>query len=134
MAIRLGQFHFGSLIVLASFTLGLGNATFVRAENTPNIGEIATKIEPSVVVVKTNTGLGSGFVIDSAGRVATNFHVIENAHRAVAQFKDGNEMPLSGWSETLGINGTPAFLAARETVRSMLALSINVSAGVSPNT
>jgi NAD(P)-dependent dehydrogenase (short-subunit alcohol dehydrogenase family) len=32
-----------------------------------------------------------------------------------------HEMPLAGWTETLAINGTPAFLAARETVRAMLA-------------
>lgn len=31
-----------------------------------------------------------------------------------------HEMPLAGWSGTLELNGTPAFLASRETIRAML--------------
>lgn len=39
------------------------------------------------------------------------------------RFGDGpvHEIPLEGWQETLAQNGTPAFLAAREVVRVMLA-------------
>jgi NAD(P)-dependent dehydrogenase (short-subunit alcohol dehydrogenase family) len=33
-----------------------------------------------------------------------------------------HEMTVEGWTETLALNGLPAFLAAREVVRSMLAL------------
>ncbi len=33
-----------------------------------------------------------------------------------------HEIPLDGWRETLDLNGTPAFLAAREVVRAMLAM------------
>jgi NAD(P)-dependent dehydrogenase (short-subunit alcohol dehydrogenase family) len=38
------------------------------------------------------------------------------------RFGDGpiHEIPLEGWQETLDMNGTPAFMAAREVVRVML--------------
>ena len=38
------------------------------------------------------------------------------------RFGDGpiHEIPLEGWQETLDLNGTPAFMAAREVVRVML--------------
>ncbi len=38
------------------------------------------------------------------------------------RFGDGplDEIPLRGWNETLSMNGHPAFLAARETIRAML--------------
>ena len=36
-------------------------------------------------------GLGSGFIIDKAGHVLTNYHVVEHATKATAQFKDGTE-------------------------------------------
>lgn len=42
------------------------------------------------------------------------------------RFGDGpvHEIPLEGWQETLAQNGTPAFLAAREVVRVMLAATV----------
>ncbi len=42
-------------------------------------------------------GLGSGFVIDKAGHVLTNYHVIEHATKATAQFKDGTECDVDGY-------------------------------------
>jgi S1-C subfamily serine protease len=36
------------------------------------------KVAPAVVVVRTGTGHGTGFVIDPAGWIVTNHHVIEN--------------------------------------------------------
>ncbi len=44
------------------------------------------------------------------------------AGRSGRKFGDGplHEIPLEGWQETLDMNGTPAFLAAREVVRAML--------------
>ncbi len=44
------------------------------------------------------------------------------AGRSGRKFGDGpiHEIPLEGWQETLEMNGTPAFLAAREAVRAML--------------
>jgi S1-C subfamily serine protease len=36
------------------------------------------KVAPAVVVVRTGTGHGTGFVVDPAGWIVTNHHVIEN--------------------------------------------------------
>lgn len=49
--------------------------------------EVVQAIEPSVVVVEVpGVGLGSGFVIDSRGTIATNYHVIEGAKNATVTF------------------------------------------------
>ena len=56
----------------------------------------------------------------SLGRIDGLFGVAGGSGRRAG---DGplHEIPLSGWHETLDLNGTPAFLAAREALRSMLA-------------
>lgn len=41
-------------------------------------------------------GSGSGFVISREGRVATNYHVIENAPNVVAVFPDKREVKVTG--------------------------------------
>jgi S1-C subfamily serine protease len=42
---------------------------------------------PATVLVVTDTGLGSGVVIDSSGEILTNYHVIRDAARVVVVFK-----------------------------------------------
>ena len=44
---------------------------------------------PGVVSVGTETGLGSGFVFDSAGHVVTNHHVVEGASTVEVAFSSG---------------------------------------------
>ena len=41
--------------------------------------------------------LGSGFVIDRSGLVATNYHVVENASSASVRFRDGTEVEVVGY-------------------------------------
>lgn len=45
---------------------------------TKTLPELAAKASPSVVRVFTDTGTGSGFIVDSAGLVITNHHVVSN--------------------------------------------------------
>ena len=65
--------------------------------------EIVDRIGGGIVLVNIfdasgkKAGLGSGFVIDAGGRVVTNFHVIERAAKATAQFKDGTEREIAGY-------------------------------------
>jgi S1-C subfamily serine protease len=65
--------------------------------------EIIDRVGDGIVLLRIfdETGqersTGSGFVIDAAGYVLTNFHVIEHAASAVAQFRDGRECPISGY-------------------------------------
>lgn len=45
----------------------------------------------SVVRIETDTGVGSGFVVDSAGYLVTNYHVIEDARTISVMLADGSE-------------------------------------------
>jgi serine protease Do len=83
-----------------------------------NFADVAERINPAVVNIEattrsTGTGgrrrreqaegnpqnpssirpqSGSGFVIDSAGEILTNFHVIQNAERILVKFSDGRSL------------------------------------------
>lgn len=59
--------------------------------------ELVEKIEPSVVIVDTGDGLGSGFVYDEQGTVITNYHVIEGAKKAEIKFADKTSAPVTGF-------------------------------------
>lgn len=67
------------------------------------IRAVIDRVGPAIVLIKTfdsagnEFAFGSGFLIDNTGRVATNFHVIESAYRAVAQFKDGKQVDITGY-------------------------------------
>lgn len=49
--------------------------------------QVVQMVEPSVVKIEVpGIGLGSGFVLDNQGTIATNYHVIEGAKTATATF------------------------------------------------
>ena len=50
--------------------------------------EMVRRVSPALVLVKTNTGLGSGFVFRSDGYILTNHHVIEGAAAIEVNFSD----------------------------------------------
>ncbi len=45
----------------------------------PSFVEVVEKARPSIVVIETETGAGSGWIIDADGVIVTNYHVIEDA-------------------------------------------------------
>src|SRR5690606_5242165 len=59
--------------------------------------EIADRVGKSVVFIQTYDknglllGTGSGFVVDTSGKVVTNYHVIEGAYTAEIKTNDGNK-------------------------------------------
>ena len=65
--------------------------------------EVVQAVEPSVVVVEVpGVGLGSGFVIDDQGTIATNYHVIEGAKAATITFlTDKATFPVKGFAAVL---------------------------------
>ena len=88
---------------------------------TPSIADVVEKARPGVVRIAGTSGGGSGFVVDSAGYILTNEHVVDGAGRLTVVFDDG----------TLLASRVVAFDAARdiallkvETTRRLTALPL----------
>jgi serine protease Do len=66
----------------------------------PSIKSLAAKLRPSIVVITyagrdgAQQGLGTGFVIDKSGLIATNLHVIGEARPISVQTADGKTLLL----------------------------------------
>ena len=65
-----------------------------------NLADLIEAVEPSVVRIDIETaeggGNGSGFVVDKAGTVVTNYHVIAGASKATVVFPDKSSAPVLG--------------------------------------
>src|SRR6478672_3549416 len=65
-----------------------------------SVKDVAAKVRPSVVVISfagrdgSRQGLGTGFVIDKSGLIATNLHVIGEARPISVQTADGKPLPV----------------------------------------
>jgi len=65
--------------------------------------DVVQRTEAGVVLISlydglgTELGLGSGFLIDPSGLVATNYHVIEEGAFAVARFRNGEQFDVVGF-------------------------------------
>ncbi len=98
------------LSAAAAYAQDLGSTPFVDAKGLDlaekRVIAVYKKVAPSVVNVTTQVlqptffygavpaqGAGSGFVIDTAGHILTNYHVIENAQRIDVSFGNGNSLP-----------------------------------------
>jgi putative serine protease PepD len=95
----------GGLVGGAATALGLSRAGRVPAgvPRLPGLGAgrgapggttvLYKQVAPSVVVVRTNSGEGSGFIADGQGHVITNNHVISGTTRATLRLVDGTSVP-----------------------------------------
>ena len=61
----------------------------VAADANEPAAEVATKVGPSVVLIETNSGSGSGIVYDKSGVIFTNAHVVEGATTVRITFSNG---------------------------------------------
>ena len=57
--------------------------------------EVVKVVSPEVVQIQTNSGLGSGVVVDSRGDVATNAHVVTGALTLSVTLASGAQHPAS---------------------------------------
>jgi putative serine protease PepD len=86
----------------AAATNGLAErlgALEAKVGDQPDLPKVASAVQPSVFTVRTRNGLGSGFVLRSAGgrsTLVTNFHVVEEAwatpKREVAVANEGRDL------------------------------------------
>ncbi|MEZ6032302.1 MAG: trypsin-like peptidase domain-containing protein [Planctomycetaceae bacterium] len=71
------------------------------SETDLSIDELFSRVEGSVVRVNVasseGAGNGSGFVIDAAGIVVTNYHVIAGANRAWVEFANKDRVDVDGF-------------------------------------
>src|ERR1700693_1218918 len=78
-------------------TASTGNtATTQAAPPTGDIPALVRQVEPSVVTVLTDAGLGSGIVYKADGTIVTDAHVVANAHQVTVAFPDGQPVPAKG--------------------------------------
>jgi serine protease Do len=66
----------------------------------PEFVDLVKKAKPAVVLLITEgrngEGSGTGFFVSDTGRIATNYHEIENATSITAQLADGRKLPILG--------------------------------------
>jgi putative serine protease PepD len=55
--------------------------------------KVVKQVGPSVVLIQTSQGLGSGIVFDATGNVVTNAHVVEGAGSFQVTLADGKQYP-----------------------------------------
>jgi S1-C subfamily serine protease len=65
-----------------------------------DLQELVRSVESSVVIIDVpGIGMGSGFVVDEEGTIATNFHVIEGARTARVTFLNKKTYSVAGFVE-----------------------------------
>jgi hypothetical protein len=100
------------------------------APHTATPAEIAERATPSIVSIRTEDGLGTGFVVREDGWIATNLHVIFGAgERAVVTFTDKREFPVV---EVLAANPAHDVALLRIDAKGLPTLPLGHSSGVRP--
>ena len=78
-------------------SITLNNALTIQAPLPPVTSgltgpEITSKVKPSVVLLETASGHGSGFIIDSDGHILTNAHVVKGYGSVSVQLLGGSKL------------------------------------------
>src|SRR5580704_10793574 len=90
-----GAAALAAVIGVGGFSIGAGTAD--PGQNSPPAGagaaspgyaDAVRQVLPSVVLIRTDSGLGSGVVLDDKGNIVTNSHVAGNAASMQVQLSD----------------------------------------------
>ena len=76
-----------------SVTSPTSQTTPVSTVSSISVADAIAKVRPAIVRVITENGMGSGMVIDKAGDVLTNNHVIEGSQTVNVEFSSGLKLP-----------------------------------------
>ncbi|MBQ6971439.1 MAG: serine protease [Synergistaceae bacterium] len=61
----------------------------------PDYADLVEQVMPSIVVIRTDKGTGSGFFVSSAGDILTNWHVIQDAGFITVTPQNGKSLTAS---------------------------------------
>lgn len=90
----------GNAPATASIPSSASSTVLAVSETELTIDELFSRVEGSVVRVNVSSGQGagngSGFVIDAAGIIVTNYHVIAGANRAWVEFANKDRIDVDG--------------------------------------
>jgi S1-C subfamily serine protease len=104
-----GRSATGALLALALATAGCGSSPNPSPQGSaaaPSVGQtggigaalqaefvaVVQKVGPSVVLIETPSGLGSGIVFDAKGNIVTNAHVVGKDTKFLVATADGRQM------------------------------------------
>lgn len=111
------------------------NKTRAKFLEPGSVQKLTNQVKPSIVTVRQlgrdgdNFGIGSGFVIDDSGLIATNFHVIGEGRPVEVEFSDGKVFPvveINAWDRNFDL----AVLRIEPGDRKLAALEVGDSATV----
>jgi putative serine protease PepD len=87
LVVHAADSHSGTPTAAATAT----GPTSVKVMDRSSLADIAAKVKPSVVDIRTRSGEGSGVVYSADGYIVTNNHVVADANGAAVQvnFSDG---------------------------------------------
>ena len=101
-------------------------ASFARDGRVLTVHDLYARAAPGVVqVTSRQQARGSGFVIDKAGHVVTNYHVVQGVHRVEVSFSSNERLParIVGRDPSTDL----AVLQVRERSRAFTPLSLGNS-------
>jgi S1-C subfamily serine protease len=90
---RHGPLPLAALALFGALTQPLQSADLVDLARTARPAVVRLKVQDSI---GRDLGTGTGFFTGKDGNIVTNFHVVEDADRVVADTSDGRRIPILG--------------------------------------
>jgi serine protease Do len=99
--VRLGMLSWAALVALATGACGGAAKSGSESETASSLkperltpADIAERATPSIVAIRTESGLGTGFVVREDGWIVTNLHVVVGSDEVIVHLPDRSEYPV----------------------------------------